>query len=595
MPFLTTAVAFLVLLGVLITVHELGHFLVAKACGVKVLTFSLGFGPTLVSLTRGDTEYRIAMLPLGGYVRMFGDDISAEVPEGERHLAYLEKSYPQKMAIAFAGPAANLLLALVVYFGLAVAGETVIEPVAGSVLVGEPADVAGIKAGDRIVAIEGTPVASFNDMSAAVSGRAGQPTRLTVERPGAAAPLEITATPASTTSPDPRVTAPVGRLGLLAAKALPIVTAADGSAAKAAGVVFGDRIIDVDGVAVATRDDLFARLAAIAPTAAIKLTVERTDDKGGKSIQALVIAGVAAAVAVETADDDEAAVAVAVARPIIAPLFFAVLDKEVTGSVADTVAATDTVVVAAVLAQQQRRGIASVEAMIDAVEPESPADARHLEAQGHRIVAVDGKPIAFSFEVPGTLSTDIDGIHVIGLVDKLGNGSTFVLRLQPIKADAPKSQKIFGARLTSTMGGAVTHEQAVGVVDGAQRAVVATWNTIKAVAGGYAMLFSGQVGVDELGGTVMLANIAGDAARAGFVVFAGLLALISVNLAVLNLLPVPILDGGHMLLFTIEAVRRKRLSVDARAKATWIGLIFVGALMILANGNDLYKLITGQF
>ena len=606
---MTTLLAFFVLLGVLITVHELGHFLVAKACGVRVLTFSIGFGPKLFGFTRGDTDYRVSVLPLGGYVRMFGDDITAEVPAEERRFAYLQKSYPQKMAISFAGPAANLLLAFVVYFGLSVGTETVADPVAGTVLAGEPAALAGVLPGDRIIAVEGQPIAMFNDLVTAIAPRAGQPTTLTIQRPGTAAPLQLSATPSSSPSPDPRVTTPVGRLGLLSVRALPLVAAADGSAAKAAGIVYGDRVLDVDGVAVTTRDELFERLAAIKPTADVTLTVERKDDKGATAKHAIVVAGApAAAIAVPACIEGEldvggepvpcppalpAPVVVAPPLPKIAALTFAVVDSEMTAPINDVVGKTANLVVAAVRAQAERRGITSVEGTIASLEPDSAAAARHVEVNGHRVVAIDGHALALSSDMPAALAKDPDGIHVVGLVDKAGNGATFVLRLKPITASDANSRQIFGASLAGTLGDAATSERHVGVGDAVVRAFLITWQTIKAVAGSYISLFSGEVGLDELGGTVMLANVAGDAARAGLAVFAGFLAVISVNLAVLNLLPVPVLDGGHMLLFTIEAVRRKPLSVNARIKATWIGLIFVGALMIVANGNDIYKLITG--
>ena len=104
-------------------------------------------------------------------------------------------------------------------------------------------------------------------------------------------------------------------------------------------------------------------------------------------------------------------------------------------------------------------------------------------------------------------------------------------------------------------------------------------------------MLSGKVGLDQIGGPVLIANLAGEAARAGASTFIATLCLVSVNLAFLNLLPVPVLDGGHLLLFTIEAVRRRRLSTEARMKATKVGLLFVGALMLVALFNDLRSLL----
>jgi regulator of sigma E protease len=190
---MTSVVAFLVLIGVLITVHELGHFLVAKACGVKVLAFSIGFGPRLVGFTRGDTEYRISIIPLGGYVKMFGEDPTADIPAEEQRRSFLHQPYWRKSAIAVAGPLANFLLPIVIFFFMFVGTRQEPAPVAGVVVAGDAAAAAGLQAGDRVRAIAGTPVQSFVDMQALIEDSAGVPLRFTVERAGQ--PLELTVTP----------------------------------------------------------------------------------------------------------------------------------------------------------------------------------------------------------------------------------------------------------------------------------------------------------------------------------------------------------------------------------------------------------------
>src|ERR1044071_9802300 len=131
-----TVVAFVVLLGVLITVHELGHFVVAKLCGVRVLTFSIGFGPRLVGFTRGDTEYRIGALPLGGYVKMYGDDPNDDVPVEEQRRSFLHQPFFKKSAIAAAGPFANFVLPIALFFGLYIGTEKVADAVVGTVVDG---------------------------------------------------------------------------------------------------------------------------------------------------------------------------------------------------------------------------------------------------------------------------------------------------------------------------------------------------------------------------------------------------------------------------------------------------------------------------
>jgi membrane-associated protease RseP (regulator of RpoE activity) len=625
-----TLLAFLVLLGVLITVHEFGHFIVARLCGVRVLTFSIGFGPKLIGFKRGETEYRISVLPLGGFVRMFGDDITVEVAEADKAGAHLEKSYPRKMAIAAAGPAANILLALVLFFVMGLGDDEVARPVVGTVLAGEVAERAGLRPGDTIVAVEGQPIATFNDLIAAVSPRANQPTAITVQRPGVAAPIVLSATPSASPSPDPLDDAPVGRLGLLASPALPVVTVAADSAAAKAGVAHGDVVKSINGVEVASRDALTVELDKVAIDAALTLVVERkalpttppapaapvptpgkhtivipappapppvpvppaVDVDGAGCVSDTATVGAApgqltscAAPTAEMRARAEADAAAVAAREVVLPpttrLTFAVTDAEIVGPVAEQVAAVEELVRQAQLQQRRWRGLASVEGVIASVAADTPAAARGLVPNEHRVVAVDGQPLRLSADLPVALSRNLDGIHVLGLVDGKGAGQVFVLLLAP-----HEDRKIVGATLTSAMGKAPTMTIHVGVVQAARNAVVALGEATRAVAGGYVALATGKVGLDQLGGPVMMANIAGEAAEAGPSVFGGMMALLSINLALLNLLPVPVLDGGHLLLFTIEAVRRRRLSAEARIRATTIGLVFVGLLMVIGLFND---------
>src|SRR5512144_2412845 len=142
------------LLGGLIFVHELGHFVTAKLLGVKVLKFSIGFGPRLMGLRRGETEYLLSLLPLGGYVKMAGDDPSQPPDPADRGRGFLEQTPSRRFAIAAAGPVANLLFPMIIYLalGLAQTGSLTAGPTVGTVFPGSPAEAAGLRPGDRIAA-----------------------------------------------------------------------------------------------------------------------------------------------------------------------------------------------------------------------------------------------------------------------------------------------------------------------------------------------------------------------------------------------------------------------------------------------------------
>ena len=194
---------FLFVLTLVVFFHELGHFLVARWCGVAVKAFSIGFGPELFGWNdRHGTRWRIALLPLGGYVKFEGDENAASVPDrealaamtpDERASSFVGKSVGQRAAIVAAGPVANFILAIVIFAALfTLAGRQIIAPKVGDVAAQSAAAEAGIEKGDVIRSVAGTPVESFNDLMRIVSVRAGEPTALTLDRGGKTIELSVT-------------------------------------------------------------------------------------------------------------------------------------------------------------------------------------------------------------------------------------------------------------------------------------------------------------------------------------------------------------------------------------------------------------------
>ncbi|MBZ0169238.1 MAG: RIP metalloprotease RseP [Kofleriaceae bacterium] len=172
----------ILVLGALIFVHELGHFLVAKRAGVKVLKFSLGFGPKIVGFTRGETEYLLSAIPLGGYVKMLGEDPTEEIvdPEG----SFSAKSVGWRSMIILAGPGSNFLLAIAIFWVVFTLGVPTLATKVGEVMEGFPAYEAGVQTGDRIAAIDGHPIEKWEELATLIHKSPGQSVRLTVERAG---------------------------------------------------------------------------------------------------------------------------------------------------------------------------------------------------------------------------------------------------------------------------------------------------------------------------------------------------------------------------------------------------------------------------
>lgn len=184
--------SFVVVLGILIFVHEFGHFIVARRLGVGVTKFSFGFGPKLVGIRRGETEYLISAVPLGGYVKLVGESEGEDVPPSLREQSFLHKPVWVKMAVVLAGPLGNLLFAVLAFWILFLGGVPTLTATIGDVLPESPAAEAGIRKGDVVVRIGGSPVAGWEDLASGIrESGAGRPVRLVVRRDGTEFPVTV--------------------------------------------------------------------------------------------------------------------------------------------------------------------------------------------------------------------------------------------------------------------------------------------------------------------------------------------------------------------------------------------------------------------
>jgi regulator of sigma E protease len=242
---LTTLLAFTFVLGVLIFVHELGHFVMARRVGVRVLKFSLGFGPRIVGFKRGDTEYVISAIPLGGFVKMAGEN--ARDPRSGRDDEFLSKVKWQRFQILIMGPLMNLILAVVVTAGILMNGTAIPAfqpkaPVVGQIVDDSPAAHAGVRTGDRIVSIAGRNVDTWEQFFGEVAGRASRETRIVLLRDGGEIAIDVT--------PAPRTRFEVGDIGVMPDSHPRVASILAGSPAAKADLNVGDVILAVDGARV---------------------------------------------------------------------------------------------------------------------------------------------------------------------------------------------------------------------------------------------------------------------------------------------------------------------------------------------------------
>lgn len=441
----------LIVLGVLVTFHEFGHFWVARRCGIKVLRFSIGFGPGLLRWRdRYDTEFVIAALPLGGYVKMV-DEREGDVAEADLPYAFNRKSVTQRMATVAAGPLANFVLAVLAYWIVFMLGVQGVAPIIDEVAPGSIADVAGLESGQEIVAVDGEPTSTWQELGEQLVRRIGEQgtIRFTVRYPDSSLEYESEA-PLLGWDLDARNPDPVGGIGitLYRPKVLPVANElTPGDPAAAAGMRPNDLVLSADDNAIKDWDDW----------------VEYVRARPGQSILVLV-------------ERDGQAISLS-----MTPKLVVTKDNQRIGQVGMTVAAPSW-------------------------------------------------PEGFYRETK------------YGVLEALGKAWT------------------------------QTGSTTVMILDSVKKMIV------------------GDISLEHLSGPITIAKVAGASASYGVAAFLQFMALLSVSLGVLNLLPIPVLDGGHLTYYLVELIKGSPVSMRVQELGYRLGLFFVVGLMVLALYNDIARL-----
>ena len=421
--FTTNILAFILVLGFLIFAHEAGHFAFAKLFRVRVLVFSFGFGKRLFGFRRGDTDYRVSLIPLGGYVRMAGD--TPEENEKGAEDEFLSKPKWQRFLILFAGPMMNILIAIGIVAAVAMIGteEIVTKPVIGQVVPNKPAARAGLEPGDRIVAIAGEPMEDFDDVRLAISMNADTPLKVVYLRDGI---MHMTTLTPERENSD---YGPVGR----------------------AGINYG------------------------------------------------------------------------------------------------------------------------IEPIVGRLEKDSPAEKAGVLA-GDRIVSAAGKPV-----------------HEMGDFAKLSTDTKGALPVEVMRGTQKVALTLAPMRDADDVGRGVIPQTVVtklAFVPALRHSVRENWKMLRYAGAAVARMFRPEGSVKELSGPISIARISGDMLRRGWLPTIMLMAMISLQLGVMNLLPIPVLDGGHIAILLVEGVARRDLSIRAKERIQQLGFAALAALMIVVLYND---------
>jgi regulator of sigma E protease len=441
---------FLVVLGVLVAFHELGHFLAARWVGVKVLKFSIGFGPKLFGRQVGETEYLVSAVPLGGYVKLFGEDETEATTADDRRRSFSHQGLWGKVLIVAAGPGFNFILAYLIFAGWLSTGTPLFVPTfrdlsadIEALVPGSSASMAGMEVGDRVVKVNGKDISTKSELLDIVSKSKGQPVSLEIRRDGQLKTL--TATPVPMPGDGAAGEEPLYTIGV--EETPPLVTSVmSGLPASTAGFKPGDRVVAIDGQAIYTWAQMTTQVRE---------------------------------------------------------------------------------------------------------HPQKPLRVDVLR---------DGKRTVL------TVTPTSEKVTVNGQTQEVGK----------IGISGP------GRSLMRS------NNAAEAVYQGLE----ATWGWTELTAIGLYKMIVGDISSKNIGGPLTIANISGEAASQGASSVVFLIAILSINLGVLNLLPIPILDGGHLLFFLIEGILRKPLGERQREVAQQVGLVLLVGVMIFAFWNDLERIFS---
>lgn len=451
MELLQTILATIVTLGLLVTIHEWGHFWVARRCGVKVLRFSVGFGkPLWLKKGRDGTEYAIAAIPLGGFVRML-DEREGTVHESEKHLAFNNKPVTQRIAIVAAGPVVNLVFAVLAYWLMFVVGVSTVAPVIGALEVATPVADSRLPVGVEIVSVDGSAVRSWEDVNLRLAARVGESgvVRFGVKSAPASEPINIDVR-LDSWKVDLEKETPLNAIGIVpyrpAVKAL-IGQVVDGGAASKAGLEVNDLVTAANGQVIEDWIDL-VHIVQQSANRPVALEIKRGDRQ--MSLQMVP-----------------------------------------EGRVVDS-----------------------------------------GELQGYIGAGV------MSPTWPDIMLRTIE----YGPIEAIGAAFNKTIHMISLTLDS-------------------------------------IWKMIE-----------GVISVKNLSGPITIAKVAGASAASGFEPFISFLAYLSISLGVLNLLPIPVLDGGHLLYYMVELVRGKPVSEKVQEIGFKLGMVVLLSLMTLAIFNDFMRL-----
>ena len=545
---------FVILVSVLIFVHELGHFVVAKIFGIKVLTFSVGFGPKILRLRGKETEYCVGIVPLGGFVRMLEESRNEPVLPEDRRRTFEAQSIGKRLLVVLAGPVMNLLFPVLLYFGVFVAEQRFVPPTVGVVLPGHAAE-GKLLEGDRILAVDGEEIGTFVELQRLVGQAGGREIKLRVFRNLSYVDVEVTPEEIGETTPEGE-SLTLGRLGILPNAPAPSIGVVNPrSPAGNAKLQTFDVLTSIGGRPVKHFSDIEKVLAdnrgETIPVEYLRPTF-LPGALGGFADLAVYHAGVAALTPLPKAGD----------------LF-------------------------------SRTGIESSDLYVANVPPGS-AQAKANIQRGDRITEVDDQEVPSWSVLRERLFAETTKPHKLTYVrDGVRDAGTVQLRHEWYADESGAPHERYSLRMehwAPTVAEPLV-EHPHRYAHAGRDAAIHTLDVARFLLRGFVKIATGEASFSQISGPLAIYEVAGREGAKGTDYFLWVMAVISINLGLLNLMPIPVLDGGHVVFLAFEAVLRRPLPLRVRELASLVGMLMLMSLMGVAFKNDVERrrdVIAGQ-
>ncbi len=537
-------VATVIFLGILVFVHEAGHFLVGKLCGIPVEIFSIGFGPSLFNFNRNKTNYRISIIPLGGFVKFYGMVPSEPVPEHIKGREFYRAPLLARLATIAAGPIANFLLGVVAFALIGMIGMQHPKAIVGEIMPGSPAEKSGLQFMDVITAVNGEPIRYWRDLERVISENPMAKLQVKVKRSNGSN-ADLTIVPEAIE--DKNLAKTKGRIGISPNFIPPILTVIEKGPAAAAGLKTGDRVKSITWNGVSAPLKYYRQMLEIlnqpvkTPQTELVFSVESLPSQNGDSAAQPEIKDIAIDISGISFENS----------------------SELVGKL----------------------GLSDSQLTIDDPDKESSVLQR-----GDYLVSWNDQPIGTIF---GLNEIIVDNRLPEVRLTIIRNGETMVVKPQLKPVDVQKIEgkvTIYTLAVTflgSLEQGELIEERYTNPIAAVNFGISETFSKSSMIAGAVIGLFTGDMPLKALGGPIAIAKVASDSVKLGFLPFLNILALISINLGLLNLIPIPILDGGQLLLIGAEGIARKPLPESAIEGFQKIGFVMILALIAMVTYNDL--------